>query len=84
MDVCYLGEELEQLFCDAPTAELPLSMLSDSDEEGVTAVDLAIRSGATESKCNSLTRAASCIRLGIVFGALQIRLRGWWLEEVSM
>ena len=47
-----LGEELLQLFYDAPTAELPLSMLSSCDNgEGFTVVDLAVQSGAAKSQC---------------------------------
>ena len=43
-----------QLFHDAPTTELPLSMLSSSSsngEGGLTAVDLAVKSGAAKSQC---------------------------------
>ena len=46
----YVGEELAQLFHDAPTTELPLSMLS-SNERGLTAVELAVKIGAANSQC---------------------------------
>ena len=45
-----IGEELAQLFRDAPTTELPLSMLS-TDEGGLTAARLAIKIGAANSQC---------------------------------
>ena len=41
-----------QLFRDAPTTELPLSMLS-SSEGGLTAVELAVKIGAANSQCTS-------------------------------
>ena len=40
-----------QLFQDAPTTELPLSMLSISDERRLTIVDLAVKTGAAKSQC---------------------------------
>lgn len=47
----YIGGELMQLFQDAPTTELPLSMLSISDERRLTIVDLAVKTGAAKSQC---------------------------------
>ena len=47
----FAGAELAQLFHDAPTTELPLSMLSSSGDGRLTVVDLAVRSGAAKSKC---------------------------------
>ena len=49
--VC-IGEELTQLFRDAPTTELPLSMLS-SNEGGLTAAELAVKIGAANSQCKN-------------------------------
>ena len=39
-----------QLFRDAPTTELPLSMLS-NNEGGLTATELAVKIGAANSPC---------------------------------
>lgn len=53
--IVYTGSELIQLFQDAPTTELPLSMLSASDKGRLTVVDLAVKTGAAASQCrNSL------------------------------
>ena len=40
--------DLEQLFHDAPTAELPLSLL---EGRGLTLTELAVKSGAVQSQC---------------------------------
>ena len=47
----YTGSELMQLFQDAPTTDLPLSMLSPSDERRLTIVDLAVKTGVADSRC---------------------------------
>ena len=41
------GEELERLFRDAPTTELPLCSL----EEGMSVVELAVKTGAANTRC---------------------------------
>ena len=41
--------DLEQLFHDAPTKELPLSLL-----EGLTVAKLAVESGAVKSQCKCI------------------------------
>ena len=49
--ICILGGEVVQLFCDAPTTELPLSMLSTGEGKRLTIVDLAVKTGAVGSHC---------------------------------
>ena len=45
-------KDLEQLFRDAPTKELPLSLL---EGPGLTVAKLAVDSGAVESQCKHIT-----------------------------
>ena len=42
------GQELEQLFSDAPSTELPLHLLGVGD---LTVGELAVRAGAVSSTC---------------------------------
>ena len=55
-----IGEELAQLFRDAPTTELPLSMLS-TDEGGLTAAQLAVEIGAANSQCKPFFFDIECV-----------------------
>lgn len=44
----FTGQELEQLFCDAPSIELPLHSLALGE---LTVEELAVRAGAVSSTC---------------------------------
>ena len=43
-------EDLEQLFRDAPTTELPISLLGEGEDK-ITIAELAVQSGAVDTHC---------------------------------